>query len=285
MMRLSAAVLAGISVAAIVRELGSRRRREHGARADGAEVLLAALAQVRRISPRAVAALARRDTASRIRQAGFDGRVAPRDIAAARAACVVCALALAPRLAAALPQRMWPLALAGLCFGAAELPLLWLMRRAESRSVAVGAAMPDALDLLRACVASGLPLRRSLALVAEHAQQPLAGEFAAASAEVALGVPLSAALERLAERNPGAEIRAFVRAVSQAERDGSPLAPVIAAQARDVRLAHNRAILERGARAGPKIQLIVSTTIVPGALGALAAVVIAAMASGRIEFL
>jgi tight adherence protein C len=143
--------------------------------------------------------------------------------------------------------------------------------------------LPDALDLLRACVAAGLPLRRSLALVSEHSAEPIAGEFAAVAAEAALGVPHSQALEAMARRNPQPEMRSLVTALTGAERDGTPLAPVIAAQAKDARQAHNREILERGARAGPKIQLIVSTMIVPGALGALAAVMIAAIAHGRIH--
>lgn len=282
-----AALLAGTAVALVAvliqrRAKTSRRTRNH---VDVRAVALSALAHLRRVLPRLVSVLGRRDVSDRIRQAGFDGRIALRDIAAARAACVLAALALAPRLAAAMPPRMWPLALAALCAGAAELPLLWLARRAAARAEGVREGLPDVLDLLRACVASGLPLRRSLALVAAHATEPLAGELAAVSAETSLGVPQARALANFARRNPDPEIRALVRSIDQAERNGSPLAPVIAAQARDARLAHNRAILERGARAGPKIQLIVSTTIVPGALGALAAVVIAAMASGRLQIL
>lgn len=287
--RLAATLLAGAAVALAVALIQQRAKarpvRSARNRVGLREVALSALAHLRRALPRLVGALGRRDVGDRIRQAGLDGRVAPRDIAAARAACVLAALALAPRMAAAMPPRMWPLALAVLCAGAAELPLLWLARRAAARAEGVREGLPDALDLLRACVASGLPLRRSLALVAAHATEPLAGELAAVSAETSLGVPQSQALANFARRNPDPEIRALVRSVDQAERNGSPLAPVIAAQARDARLAHNRAILERGARAGPKIQLIVSTTIVPGALGALAAVVIAAMASGRLQIL
>jgi tight adherence protein C len=71
----------------------------------------------------------------------------------------------------------------------------------------------------------------------------------------------------------------------QAERHGSPLAPVIAAQAAEARLALNRSIVERAARAGPKIQLVVSMTIVPGAMLGMAAAVIAAIARGDLKFL
>ncbi len=220
-----------------------------------------------------------------IQRAGLAGRITPRDVASARAACLLGALALTPRLAASLPARMLIVLLPTLLWAAAELPLLMLSRRGVRRGEALRAALPDALDLLRACLAAGLPLRRSLTLVADHCAEPVACEFSIVAAETAFGIPQSTALDGLAARNPQPEIRALVAAIRQAERNGSPLAPVIAAQARDSRLAHNRAIVERGARAGPKIQLIVSATLVPGALLAFAAILIAAVARGDLTIL
>ena len=172
-----------------------------------------------------------------------------------------------------------------LLWAASELPLYLLARRAARRGAALREALPDALDLMRACLAAGLPLARSLSLVADHCAEPVAAEFACVAAETAFGIPQSTALDGLAARNPEPEVRALVSAIRQAERNGSPLAPVIAAQASDARLAHNRAIIERGARAGPKIQLVVSATIVPGALIGLAAIVIAAIARGELKLL
>lgn len=146
------------------------------------------------------------------------------------------------------------------------------------------AALPDALELLRACLAAGLPLRRSLSLVGDHCAEPVATEFAHVAAETAFGVSQATALDGLAARNPQREIRVLVSAIRQAEKHGSPLAPVTSAQAHDARLALNREIVERAAKAGPKIQLIVSTTIVPAALLGFAAVLIAAIARGEIAF-
>ncbi len=220
-----------------------------------------------------------------IQRAGLAGRLTPRDVASARAACLIGALMLTPRLASALPSRMLIVLLPTLLWAAAELPLLMLSRRGARRGEALRAALPDALDLLRACLAAGLPLRRSLTLVADHCAEPVAGEFSIVAAETAFGIPQSTALDGLAARNPQPEVRALVAAIRQAERNGSPLAPVIAAQARDSRLAHNRAIVERGARAGPKIQLIVSATLVPGALLAFAAILVAAVARGDLTIL
>jgi Flp pilus assembly protein TadB len=287
--RAAAVILAGatalLGLLAIRDLLPASATNAQAARGRGANLLLAALDQLRRLMPWLVRAFGRRDARLAIQRAGLDGQITARDVAAARVACVLVAIALSPRLAALLPARALPLVILGLLWGASELPLLLLARRAAKRGAALRATLPDALDLLRACLAAGLPLRRSLSLVADHCAEPVAGEFACVAAETAFGIPQSTALDGLAARNPEPEVRALVSAVRQAERNGSPLAPVIAAQANDARLAHNRAIIERGARAGPKIQLIVSATIVPGALIGLGAIVIAAIARGELKLL
>lgn len=243
------------------------------------------LEQIRRIAPRIVRAASNRRLDSTIAQAGLAGNVRPRDVAAARVLCVLVAALAVPRLIAILPPRMLIIALPVWCITAAELPLWWLRRRAQRRTAALLQALPDALDLLRACLAAGLPLRRALLLVGDHCAEPVAAEFIFVAAETAFGVSQATALDGLAARNPLAEIRALVNAMHQADRHGSPLAPVIAAQANDARLALNRSIIERGARAGPKIQLIVSMTIVPGAMLGMAAAVIAAIARGDLKLL
>lgn len=288
MIRMAAALLAGTAVAFALAALRSRANGPSASsrrRAGAGDVWLAALAQLRRLLPGLVAFFARRDARAAIQRAGLEGRLSARDVATARVACVLAAAALTPRVAQMLPLRMLPIVVPLLLWAAAELPLHVLERRARSRADALRAALPDALDLLRACLAAGLPLRRSLSLVADHSAEPIAGEFACVAAETAFGIPQATALDGLAARNPLTEVRALVSAIRQAERNGSPLAPVIAAQARDSRLAHNRAIIERGARAGPKIQLVVSATIVPGALIGLAAIVIAAIARGELKIL
>lgn len=287
-----AAIGAGISLGGFVfaavataRETISRRRRE--VRRDRAGVEVSAgrlLAAIRRLLPRLVARIGRRDLGSLIARAGLDGRFSARDVAAARLLCVVIGAAFLARLAPALPLRMLPLVSVGAVVLAAELPIIWLRRRAQRRASAFRAALPDALELMRACLAAGLPLRRSLSLVGDHCAEPVATEFVHVAAETAFGVSQATALDGLAARNPQPEVRALVSAIRQAEKHGSPLAPVISAQAHDSRLALNREIIERAAKAGPKIQLIVSTTIVPAALLGFAAVLIAAIARGEIAF-
>ncbi|MBJ7458679.1 MAG: type II secretion system F family protein, partial [Thermoleophilaceae bacterium] len=210
-MRASAVVLAAVS--ALMAVVALRERRPKAARdnsvvagVSAGAVLLSALGQLRRLMPWLVGVFARRDARLAIQRAGLDGQITARDVAAARVACVLVAAMLAPRIAAVLPLRMLPVALPALLWGASELPLHLLARRASRRGAALREALPDALDLMRACLAAGLPLRRSLSLVADHCAEPVAAEFACVAAETAFGIPQSTALDGLAARNPEPEV-------------------------------------------------------------------------------
>jgi Flp pilus assembly protein TadB len=282
----AAALLASISallgVQVFAAATGRAAQRRSGPRKN---FLLAVLVRLRRLLPGLVGALERQGTSEAIARAGLGDQLTVRDVAAARVAGLLVALLLAPRVASMLPPRMLLIVLPAMLWAAAQTPLLLLARRGARRAAAMRAALPDALDLLCACLVAGLALRRSLALVAAHCAEPVAGEFAHVATETAYGSSQATALEGLLRRNPHGEVRALVAAIGQAERNGSPLAPVVAAQARDARQAFNRALVEQGAHAGPKIQLIVSATIVPGALIAFAAIVIAAIARGEIKLL
>lgn len=284
-MRPLIAALVGVAVLLATKELATwRRQRTRAALEPRARPALRLLTRVAGLFPALIAHLAQRQIGGMIERAGLAPGIGPRDVAAARVLCAGAALLLlAPRLVSALSPRLLVVALPLLLWGAGELPLLLLKRRGALRADALQRALPDALDLLRAALAAGLPLRRGLALTADHSAEPVAGELSAVVAETAFGIPQSTALDGLAARNPLPAVRSLVAAIRMAERSGAPLAPVIAAQASDARQAHNRMIVERGARAGPKIQLIVSATIVPGALLAFAAIAIAAIARGEIK--
>lgn len=276
---LLAAVAAAILVGLVVQRVARLpRRRRSGRRRSFVRL-------TQRLAPRLVAHAGRRDIRALIARAGLSGRVEPRDIAALRVLCVLAALLAAPRLAAPLSQRMLPLVLALWLAASAEAPVWWLRRVAAGRAAALRDALPDALEMMRACLMAGLPLRRAMLLVGDHCAEPVAGEFLCVAAETGFGISQETALDGLVARNPLPEVRALVTAMRQAGRHGSPLAPVIAAQAEEARRAHDRAIVERGARAGPKIQLIVAATIVPAALVGLAAVVAAAFARGDLHLI
>jgi len=146
------------------------------------------------------------------------------------------------------------------------LPDLVLERRQRRRQRRLVAALPDALDLLAVSAGSGRGPAAGIEQIARAGQGPLAEEMRLTVAELSCGVPLSAALESLRRRVPGAELATLVAAIERSRRFGSPLADQLRRQASALRRDGRRAVEERAARAAPKIQLVIALVLVPSVL-------------------
>lgn len=228
----------------------------------------------RRLGARAPASLERKLAA-----AGFGGRVAARDLMAAKLACAATGGASGLLLAASAPGRLGLLATAGGPAAGFLAPDGWLARRARERARDARSELPALLDLLRVSVEAGLSPGAALTEVGERTNGPLAAEWRVVGRETWLGVPLGQALERMNARLPLPEVQALTGALARAGRHGAPLGDTLAAQARDARLARRRRIEEQAAKAGPKIQLVVALLLVPSVLLLVAAALAAALMS------
>ncbi len=218
-----------------------------------------------------------RELERRIAAAGRPAGMEARELLAAKLACALAGGVVGAMLGALAPGRLGVLiVLAGPAAGFMA-PDAWLARRAAQRARRVRRELPALLDLLRVSVAAGSSLATALAEVGASANGPLAAEWSAVGREVALGVPLAAALKEMSERLPQAEVTALCAALERARRHGAPLADTLAAQARDARLALRRRVAEDAAKAGPKIQLVVALLLVPSVLLLVAAALAAAM--------
>ena len=232
---------------------------------------------------RAGGATAPGDLRARIEAAGRPAGLGVRDLLAAKLAAAAAAGTAGLMLAAVAPGRLG-FVIAALAPAAGFLgPDLWLGRLARERARRVRRDLPALLDLLRVTVQAGASLSEALHAVGERAGGPLAAEWRAVGGQVALGVPLADALQRLAERLPLPEVRALVAALDRARRHGAPLADTLEAQARDARSALARRIREAAARAGPKMQLVVALLLVPSVLLLVAAALTSALLGGRGE--
>ncbi len=110
------------------------------------------------------------------------------------------------------PVLHWAFAaLAGLA--AATLPLLFVLHKRARRLLKIVEQLPDALDLISRALRAGHAFPSGLQMVAEEAQEPIAGEFRLVHDEINFGVALPAALANLASRVPSADMRQFVVAV------------------------------------------------------------------------
>jgi tight adherence protein C len=282
-----AAALAFLAAAAAVAGLADllppagSRRAPGGARlgpAGGPRVLRLLARLGRRLRPAGVPAPG--DLRARIAAAGRPGGLGVREVMGAKAAAAVVGGLVAVPLSTAMPGRLGlAVVLAGPVAGFLA-PDLWLARRAAERARRARAELPALLDLLRVSVEAGGSLPRALHEVGARTSGPLAAEWRAFGAEVALGVPLDAALHGMAERLPLPEVRSLVAALERARRHGAPLADTLASQARDARFALARHAREEAARAGPKIQLVVALLLVPSVLLLVAAALVAALLGG-----
>jgi pilus assembly protein TadC len=180
---------------------------------------------------------------------------------------VVCALAFLGACAVAWHELG---ASAGVVEGAAVGAGLLAVRRrslvARARmDAALARALPDALDLLAACVEGGATLDHALAAVAPHVEGDLATRFGVCAAHLRSTRPRREVLRALGG-DPVRELDRAGHALAAADELGSPLASTLTEQAALQRELERLAVRERAAAAGPKIALVVAVTLVPSAL-------------------
>jgi len=218
-----------------------------------------------------------RDLAGRIAAAGVPPGLGARELMAAKVAGAVAGAVLGLAAGSVAPGRLGTLLLAVAPVAGFLAPDLWLIRRARARARRARRELPALLDLLRVTVEAGGALSAALGAVGARASGPVAAEWRAVGREVALGVPVDLALAGMTERLPLPELRAVAAALDRARRHGAPLAETLAAQARDARFSLRRRLQEEGARAGPKMQLVVALLLVPSVLLLVAAALAAAL--------
>src|SRR3954447_5108946 len=125
----------------------------------------------------------------------------------------------------------WITRLAWLGFGAGCLLSFvpyWIVRfKATKRLHKFEEQFPEAIDLMARALRAGHAFTTGLALVAEEAPQPVAGEFRLLYDQQNLGMPLSDALKELAHRLPLLDARFFVTAVLTQRESGGNLAEIL----------------------------------------------------------
>ena len=150
-----------------------------------------------------------------------------------------------------------------------RMPDVILSRLAARRQLRLEQGMPDALDLLVFCAEAGLSLDQAIEQVAQDLRSSspeVAGEFAAAAAEMRVLPDRTKALENLAQRAGLASLRSIVATLNQSIRFGTSLSDslrVLAAEMRAERLARFE---ERAARLPVLLSLPLMGFILPAML-------------------
>ena len=115
---------------------------------------------------------------------------------------------------------------AGVAAGAG-LPRWVLGMLAKSRTAKFTAAFSDAIDVIVRGIKSGLPVHDCLKIIGKESPEPLAGEFRMLTENIAMGVPMDAALEKMYERMPTSELRFFSIVLAIQQKTGGNLAEAL----------------------------------------------------------
>ncbi len=170
--------------------------------------------------------------------AGWSKRMSPEEAAGLKVMLPLTAyfamlLAAAFGLVPALVGVVGGLALAGLAY--VGLPIA-VDLRVRGRRDKIVSQLPTVLDLLTLSVEAGMSFDSALQRLVRRLNGPLVDEMALMLREIQLGTSRHDALTALATRVYAQEVTSFVRALTQADKLGVPLAQMLRTQAEELRI-------------------------------------------------
>lgn len=137
------------------------------------------------------------------------------------------------------------------------LPLSYLSWRAEGRKTAFLKAFSPAIEMIIRGTKSGQSLIDCLTMVANDAASPVREEFQNITSQLAAGVTLPAAMERLARTTPTAEVRFFTMVMSAQSQTGGNLTDALSNLANVLRQREKLATKIRIASAEGKLSSLI----------------------------
>jgi tight adherence protein B len=117
-------------------------------------------------------------------------------------------------------------------------PLMYLKIMAGRRNKALGAQLPQALEIIVRSLEAGHPVPTAISLVGREMLDPIGSEFGMASDEIAYGGTLEQAIERMSERCQHPDVDLFAATVRLQEKAGGNLTGLLKLNAATVRERH-----------------------------------------------
>ncbi len=108
-----------------------------------------------------------------------------------------------------------------------SLPFAQVMQRREQRLLALEKQLPEAADLISRSLKAGHALPSTLAMLADEMPDPIAAEFRIVADEINFGLPMSEALQRLADRVPLTDLRYMIVAILIQREAGGNLSEIM----------------------------------------------------------
>ena len=123
--------------------------------------------------------------------------------------------------------------------------------------------LPDAMDLLGACIEAGLSFDGALVKVAERMDGPFIDELIILYNQIQMGKPRNEALKQMAASSEIQELKTFLAALAQANELGIPINNVMQVQSQQLRETRRRIAQEKGLKAPVKMMIPMVTLIFP----------------------
>lgn len=120
----------------------------------------------------------------------------------------------------------------------------WLSEQIQQRSRRILTQFPTVADILALTVGAGESTTGALERISRICRGAIGEEFTITTNEIRSGVPMTQAMENMADRIHIGAMTRFVDAICVATERGTPLAQVLRDQAQDVRDASKRELME-----------------------------------------
>jgi len=146
------------------------------------------------------------------------------------------------------------------------LPNLWISYRIKKRKERIFDTFPDALDLIRICVSSGLGLDAAIARVGSElsiSSKALSEEFHQLNLELRAGATRENALKNLASRTGVDDIRSLATMLIQSMRFGTSVAESLKIHAEGLRSIRKLKAQEAAAKIPAKLSIPMILCIFP----------------------
>ncbi|MGN6742668.1 MAG: type II secretion system F family protein [Amnibacterium sp.] len=143
------------------------------------------------------------------------------------------------------------------------VPDLLLYSRGIERQQAIGLELPDTLDQMLIAVEAGLGFEAAMSRAGRNGKGPLAEELVRTLQDMRVGMSRRDAYKALAARTDVPDLRAFVRAVVQADVYGISVSTVLRNQAKEMRVKRRQRAEEKAMQIPVKVLFPLMLFILP----------------------
>jgi len=143
------------------------------------------------------------------------------------------------------------------------VPDILVHGRGAERQKAIQLELPNTLDQMLISVEAGLGFESAMASAGQNGKGPLAFELMRTLQDMQVGRSRREAYEALATRTDVPDLRAFVRAVVQADIYGIAIAKVLRTQAKQMRIKRRQRAEEKAMKLPVKVLFPLMFTILP----------------------